>query len=106
MGVRIDQFDVPVCNSFQDTILNDQLCYEVDLKRFANKTNIDRDLKLGLNILMDYNEDRQVTFEKDISESIKVGLTNNLVESDQDQHALIYINTIGEPSCFENQESN
>ena len=26
MGVMIDQFDVPVCNSFQAKILNDQLC--------------------------------------------------------------------------------
>ena len=30
MGVKIDQFDVPVCNSFEATVLNDQLCYEVD----------------------------------------------------------------------------
>ena len=29
MGVKIDKFDVPVCNSFQAKILNDQLCYEV-----------------------------------------------------------------------------
>ena len=37
MGVKIDQFDVPVCNSFQAKVLNDQLCYEVDLNRFTNK---------------------------------------------------------------------
>ena len=30
-GVNIDQFDIPVCTSFKATILNDQLCYEVDL---------------------------------------------------------------------------
>ena len=26
MGVEIDQFEVPICNSFQAKILNDQLC--------------------------------------------------------------------------------
>ena len=40
MGVKIDQFDVPVCNSFQAKVLNDQLCYEVDLSRFSDKENI------------------------------------------------------------------
>ena len=45
MGVKIDQFDVPVCNSFQAKILNDQLCYEVDLKRFAAKDNIENEVK-------------------------------------------------------------
>ena len=30
MGVKIDQFDVPVCNSFRPKIVQDQLCYTVD----------------------------------------------------------------------------
>ena len=40
MGKKIDHFDVPVCNSFQAKIINDQLCYEVDLKKFSNKVLI------------------------------------------------------------------
>ena len=27
MGVKIDQIDVPVCNSFRPKIIRDQLCY-------------------------------------------------------------------------------
>ena len=42
MGVKIDQFDVPVCNSFQAKILNDQLCYEVDLNLLSKKYNQER----------------------------------------------------------------
>ena len=38
--IKIDNFEEPVCNIFQDTILNDQLCYEVDVSRFVNKDNI------------------------------------------------------------------
>ena len=59
MGVKIDQFEVPVCNSFKAKILNDQLCYEVDPNRFrsSNDETI-QDLKLYI----DVNEDRQSTF--------------------------------------------
>ena len=60
MGIKIDQFEMPICYSFQAKILNDQLCYEVDLDRFADKNNPSKDLKLGFNFLMDYNEARQV----------------------------------------------
>ena len=59
VGVKIEALDIPVCNSFQARILNDQLCYEIDLNRFSNKDNIERELKLGFNFIMNYNEDRQ-----------------------------------------------
>ena len=31
MGVKINQFQIPVCNSFKPKILNSQNCYDVDL---------------------------------------------------------------------------
>ena len=40
MGVEIYQFVVPVRNSFQAKIMNDQLCYEVDLNKFSDENNI------------------------------------------------------------------
>ena len=60
MGVKMDNFTVPVCRSFEAKIMNDQLCYEVDLKTFSYNNNIEKELKIGFNFLMDYNEDRQV----------------------------------------------
>ena len=84
MGVKIDQFHVPVCDSFQAKILNDQLCYEVDLEKFKSKDNLERDLESGLSFVMDYNEDRQVDFNNDIVE-----------ESNDKKNAIIYLNTIG-----------
>ena len=95
MGVMIDQFDVPVCNGFQAKILNDQLCYEADLNKFSDNNNIKKELELGLNFLMDYNEDRQVTFDQNISET-KLGLAKSVASSDQNQHAFVYLDTIGE----------
>ena len=93
MGVKIDQFDVPVCNSFQAKIMNDQLCYEVDLNTFSQKSNNENQLKLGFSFLLDYNEDRQVTFNHNISKK-ELGLVN-VASSDDDQHAFVYLDTIG-----------
>ena len=96
MGEKIDQFDVPVCNSFEAKIIDDQLCYEVDLNRFSNMNNIEKELNAGFAFIMDYNEDRQVPFNHNFSRGEDMSLTGNVVESDQDQQAVIYLNTVGE----------
>ena len=96
MAIKTDHFDVPVCNSFQAKVLNDQLCYEVDLNELSNKNNLKRELKSGFNFKMDYNEDRQLTFNHNFSRGEDLSLTGNVVESDKDQHAVIYLNTVGE----------
>ena len=95
MGVKIDQFDVPVCNSFQAKVLNDQLCYEVDLNRFAKKVCIEDEIKLGFNFIMDYNEDRQISMDEEVTEDSEINLARRVVESNQDHNAFIYLNTIG-----------
>ena len=95
MGVKINQFDVPVCNSFQARILNDQLCYEVDLEKFRNNTNIEHELKLGFVFVMDYNEDRQFTFLKAFEKDVDARLSVKLFKEDDNEHASIYLNTIG-----------
>ena len=100
MGIKIASFDLPVCNSFQAKILNDQLCYEVDLNKYSNKDNIEGELKSGFNFLMDYNEDRQVTFDKDVSTVKEDSLVSSLVESHEEHNAFIYLNTIGEKFSF------
>ena len=60
MGVKIDQFDVPVCNSFKAKVLNDQLCYEVDPNRFRTSNS---DVNQGLKLYVDINQDRQTATE-------------------------------------------
>ena len=95
MGTKIDQFDIPVCNSFQEKVLHDQLCYEVDLNRFTDVTTIDRDLKLGLNFILDYNEDRQLSLDRKFTKDDGLGLTSTIVQSNQNEDAFIYLDTIG-----------
>ena len=59
MGKEVDGFDHHVCNSFKAKIRNDQLCYEVNLEEFKDKDNINEQLKSGLVLILDYNEERQ-----------------------------------------------
>ena len=96
VATKIEQFEVPVCNSFQIKVLNEQLCYEIDLNEFSNENNLDRELKSGLIFMMYYNEDRQVTFNHNYNRRQDKNLTSTFVESDKDLQAVIYLNTVGE----------
>ena len=101
MGVKIDLFDGPVCNSFEPKIQNDQLCYEVDLNKIINEKKIDVNfgLKAGFSFILDYNEDRQVqTIDDKPYVKVDSEWLNNFnpnAETDKDQHAFIYLDTIG-----------
>ena len=93
VGQQIDGFGQPMCNSFQAKILNDQLCYEVDLNRFSNKDNIRNELKLGFVFFMDYNEDRHVTFDRG-HEEVSI-ISSQFINTTTTPEAFIYLNTIG-----------
>ena len=56
MGIKIDQFDIPVCNSFKAKIFNDQLCYQVDPNKYKKYFD---SKKLGISFFVDTNQDRQ-----------------------------------------------
>ena len=94
MGVKIDQFDVPVCNSFQAKMLQDQICYEVDPNQFKTH-KIEHDLELGLAFFMDYNEDRQVSLYESSNSANNGSLGSKFDGFNDDENAFIYLNTIG-----------
>ena len=80
MGVKIDQFDVPVCNSFRPKIVRDQLCYTVDLNKIKQK--IDLKNTITFSFFVDYNEDRvfssfydeEIAISKDTDISMEDGI--------------------------------
>ena len=84
MGVKIDQFNVSVCNSFRPKIIKDQLCYTVDPNKYKDK--IDTKGELSLSLFIHYNEDRKINFD-DIPEA------NSII-----------INTIGKMICIKNKK--
>ena len=101
MGVKIEQFDVPICNSFKRRVLNNQLCYQVDINRYIrnNQMNNEDVLKSGLLFLMDYNEDRQIRTWVDDGTRVDLhadeSLQSKLIHTEDKSHAHIYLNTIG-----------
>ena len=62
MGIKIDQFSVPVCNSFRPKIIQDQLCYEVDPNEYK-KLHSNDEIELGLTLYINYNEERDTSFQ-------------------------------------------
>ena len=60
MGTTSEQYDVPVCSSFKPKIRKNQLCYQIDLDDLKDTNNVDKQLKEGLVLVMDYNEERQL----------------------------------------------
>ena len=80
MGTTIHSIDVPVCTAFRPKYFNDQLCYSVDLNDIKTKFYI-RD-KLFLNLLIDFNEDREFysKFQK-IQDSQKIVFIESIGKS-------------------------
>ena len=72
MGVKINGFQDPFCNSFRPVVFRRQLCYEVDPNDYKFGTNKDN---LSLSLLVNFNEDRQFNEEKE-EESVTIGAGN------------------------------
>ena len=91
LGTRIKEFDIPICNSFQAKVKDDQLCYELDLQKLKNNTVIEDQLKSGLFLVLDYNEDRQLIMKNEIP---KTSEKEKMFTSDKENKAQIHLDTI------------
>ena len=40
IGQKIDEFDLPVCNSFKPTVQIDQNCYQIDLEMYKDEKSL------------------------------------------------------------------
>ena len=100
-AVKIDQFDIPVCKSFTERVLNDQLCYEVDPNKFIQPDTVEESLKTGIILVLDYNEDRQISLDNEHGDDglcEEKDLINILVENHSKEKALLYLDTVGKLS--------
>ena len=94
MGRRSEQYDVPVCNSFQSKIRNNQLCYQIDLEDYKDTNNIEKQLKEGLVLVVDYNEERQM---HQLMENKNDEFMGYLMSEDKNS-VQIHLETISKPS--------
>ena len=92
LGENIDEFDVTVCNIFEAKVHNDQLCYEVDLDSYKDRLNIEKQLKNGLFLVLDYNEDRQL-----LTDGHKKAIKNDIMKflKDEGVSVEIHLDTLG-----------
>ena len=95
LGTNTSDFDVPVCNIFKQRVRNEQLCYETDLEKMRSK-DIDtakKQLKIGLVLILDYNEELQLgQFIKD--NKSKSGEKKLFFDHINEKSALISFDTI------------
>ena len=95
IGVMMEDFELPICNSFRPSVRSDQLCYEIDLEKYKSKTSVERDLKSGLVLSLDYNEDREVLLDRNFDVLQKEDFVGKVDGSQDDEKASIYLDTIG-----------
>ena len=60
LGRKVEGFQVPVCSAFTGKIVNNQLCYEVDLNRFRDQVDWEEALQSGLSLVIDTNDEYDV----------------------------------------------
>ena len=98
MGIKIEGFDIPVCNSFKKKVFIDALCYEIELENFKNSSNIKEQLQAGLVLVLDFNEDHQLQYNylaKRDSNDFK------FVEKDDRESARIFLDTLSIVCCWD-----
>ena len=79
LGRKAKGFQDPVCSAFTRKIVNNQLCYEIDLNRFRDQVNWEESLQSGLSLVIDTNdeydvrklmtENRNIKTEEDVLDS-------------------------------------
>ena len=89
-------FDIPVCDIFEPKLRNDQLCYETDLEQLKVKSNEDlmKQMQIGLVLILDYNEDRQMYFMTNNSQGETVEKKKKIFNFHDDNPAFTYFDTI------------
>ena len=79
LGRKVDGFQDPVCSAFTRKIVNNQLCYEVDLNRFRDQVDWKESLQSGLFLAIDTNDEYDVRKLLTVDENIKTEEDNMMV---------------------------
>ena len=96
IGKKIEEFDLPVCNSFRRSLLKGQLCYELDVNQTTEQQFSGDQLRMGLTLLMDNNEDRMISDKNNTGQSLnsEKNLIRNIIDFEELHKAYIHIDTI------------
>ena len=96
LGKELWKFSIPVCTSFENRILDEQLCYQIDVNRVINETTASGLQKGGLSLLVDANAEYDLTslWSKTIEEEIFDDFTEEFFKAEESEMIMIHIETI------------
>ena len=96
IGTRINEFAVPVCDIFKPKPYFDQLCYEADVQNLKDSQKIGKQLKMGLTLVLDLNEERQINFNDILKNEV-----HYMESSSQDDASSfsLFVDTISIQNC-------
>ena len=102
LGRKVEGFQDPVCSAFTGKIVNNQLCYEVDLNRFRDQVDWEEALQTGLSLVVDTNDEYDV--KKLLTEDGNINTQEDKLDS-YDNRQLegkfsIYLKTISKAYLF------
>ena len=104
VGTFHSKFPIPVCSAFVKVILNNQVCYKIDVNRFTQKEKLNGQKNDGLNLFLDYNEDKQYIDQKvEPSVNASLSISRNLIQNENKgniNEAIIYFSTLGKYFVF------
>ena len=99
IGTNLSGFKLPLCNIFKPRNHLDQLCYETNLEDLKDSQKIEKQLEMGLTLVLDYNEERQIY---NIIKKNESQVMNTLYPDNND--VAIYLDTISllnfKKDCF------
>ena len=100
MGTQIPEFSQPVCSGFEKTVVEGEVCYQVDVNKYRDGLDWRESMQFGLGFLIDTNQEYDTKrffsdkrLRKD-SNNNEVSL-RNYVRFEDSSKVKIYLHTVG-----------
>ena len=97
VGRNVDHFQAPVCNAFRERVVNDQLCYGIDVNGLRDDLDWEEALQSGLSLVLDTNQEydvRNLLTEDGNIGSDALDILNSYDNIQQQEKFKIFLNTI------------
>ena len=105
MGRHVPQFSRAVCSAFQETVVDGEVCYQLDVNTYADSLDWRQSMQFGLGFLVDTNEEldskRLYSNFDQIDDEYADNKTSlrSYVKFEDSSKVKIYLHTLGKGSC-------
>ena len=97
VGRKVAAFQNPVCTAFREKVVNDQLCYGIDVNRLRGDVDWEEALHSGLSLVLDTNDEydvRRLLTEERHTQNPTRDILNSYDNIQLRDKFTIYLNTI------------